>query len=105
MRRQSDVVICTLHWDLEEEFSNADTRKLRQHHKYYKIDTVNYKEIKHEAKVDNAHKLDSSEDSSGTTEANNRREKEDREKEDYSDRLCTENTKTTQEEEISLAYV
>ncbi len=30
MRRQSDAVINTLHWDLEEEFSDTDTRQLQQ---------------------------------------------------------------------------
>ena len=49
MRRQSSAVIFTLHWDLEEEFSTADMRKLRQHHKYFKVHAENYKEIKQEA--------------------------------------------------------
>ena len=71
MRRQSDSVINTLHWDLEEEFSDADTRPLQQYYRQYRISATNYKEIKHEAELDNAYKSDSSEHSLGTTEENN----------------------------------
>ena len=54
---------------LEEELSDADIRKLRHHHKHFKVDVANYKEIKQEAEVNKHYESDSSENSSGGTKA------------------------------------
>ena len=61
MQRQSYTVLYTIHWNLEEELSNTDTRKRRRHHTYFKVEAANYKEIKQKAEVDNAYESDSSE--------------------------------------------
>ena len=55
MRRQSEEILEKLNWYLGEKSTKAETKTLEKYHKYLKINTTNYKEIKHGKKV-NEHK-------------------------------------------------
>ena len=68
IRRQSEAGRHTLHWNLEAKFSDAETRKLKQYYRQYRVSSEDYKEIKHGYELNNAYKLASLGHSISTTE-------------------------------------